>query len=82
MVLVDVDLGGWGRGGRGDAGGEPNLRARVRGPTYRFYCWSCGYFCYHSGERCRSKKIGHKNETTRENKMNGATHSFATGGEE
>ena len=71
-------LGGWGRRYRGGAGGEPNLRSRVGGPTGRFYCWSCGDFCYHSGGRCCSKKPGHKDKATIDNKMNGSTHSFAT----
>ena len=55
---------------------DPNFVARIGGSTARYYCWSCGAFCYHSSARCRNKKAGHKYEATAENKMNGSTHSF------
>ena len=70
--------GGHGRGGKGGAGAaQPSSRSRIGGPTGRFYCWTCGDCCYHSGARCRSKKPGHKDDATKENKMNGSTNSFA-----
>ena len=47
------------------------------GPTGKHYCWSCGAFCYHSGRDCRTKKDGHKDEATKNNKMGGSAHSFA-----
>ena len=72
-----------GRGGGGDRGrgriGANNLAVsnRVRGPTGRFYCWSCGDYCYHTSTRCCNKKVGHKDEATSANKMDGSAHTFA-----
>ena len=68
---------GGGRGqGRGDVK-DPLFLSRIGGPTGRFYCWSCGDFCYHSSARCRSKKAGHQDAATSANKLNGSTHTFA-----
>ena len=82
-LVASIDRGrdGGRRCGRGgDRGGDipdPLFMARVGGPTGKYYCWSCGDFCYHSSPRCRNKKAGHKDEATSANKMNGSTHSFA-----
>jgi len=63
--------------GRGAELADPAFFSRVGGPTARHYCWSCEDFCYHSSPRYRSKNHGHKDEATKENKMNELTHSFA-----
>ena len=85
LTSTIAQMGGRGRGsgrgrgggrGRGAEGTTSSTTSRVGGPTGRFYCWSCGSFCYHSSPRCRSKKDGHKDVATEENKMNGSTHSF------
>ena len=72
--------GGGGRGGgrnTSNTNATTAFQARIGGPTGRHYCWSCGDFCYHSSPRCRSKKPGHKDEATRDNKMEGSTNLFA-----
>jgi len=81
LASTIVQMGGRGRGGgRGKFGGRGRGRgsepSRVGGLTGRFYCWLYGACCYHSGSRCRSKKYGHADESTADNKMNGSTHSF------
>ena len=68
---------GGGRTTTATASRDEAFQARVGGPSGRHYCWSCGACCYHASPKCRSKKPGHKDDATVDNKMNGSTHSFA-----
>ena len=73
-----LSAGGRGTGrGAGRGRGATTLSSRVGGPTGKWYCWSCGDKCYHSSARCRTKKEGHQDGATVDNKMGGSTHSFA-----
>ena len=43
----------------------------------QYYCWTHG-LCYHSGDRCRTKKEGHRDTATLQNKMGGNTRGCST----
>ena len=54
-----------------DPGPTPSNRSR----RTRYYCWTHGW-CFHAGKLCRAKANGHKDEATKENKMNGSTKGY------
>ena len=58
---------GGGRG-RGQGRGTPFSNPR----RYHKYCWTHGA-CAHDSPQCKSKKTGHKDEATFQNKMGGST---------
>ena len=73
--------------GRGRTGGRSNGRGRGRGrnnfnggrggrsPRVMRYCWSCGW-CTHDGAHCLYPAVGHKNNATIDNRMEGSTEGF------
>ena len=50
----------------------PTTSKRRRRTNFSFYCWSHGA-CAHPSPECRSKRPGHQDQATFENKMEGST---------
>jgi hypothetical protein len=59
-------------GNRDQSGGCNHCQKR-QGPHYSF---RCGSSVWHSSLACSSKKAGHKDAATKENKMGGSTKVF------
>ena len=53
-------------------------RRSSRNSSLNHYCWTHGTSCNHKSANCRSKKSGHKMDTTAENKMGGETRRFGS----
>ena len=56
----------------GGRGGDRELQ-KIKGP---FYCFCCGSGMWHRSRTCCSKKPGHKDDATKDNKMGGSTAIF------
>ena len=56
---------------------SPTLPTGPRRERRQYYCWTHG-LCYHSGDRCRTKKEGHQDTATLQNKMGGNTRGCST----
>ena len=52
-------------------GPNPTPTPSNRSRRTRYYCWTHGW-CFHAGKLCRAKAEGHKDEATKENRMNGS----------
>ena len=52
-------------------GPNPTPTPSNRSRCTRYYCWTHGW-CFHAGKLCRAKAEGHKDEATKENRMNGS----------
>ena len=62
----------------GSGGGHPQSSGgrsaqKTKGPHY---CWHCGSSVWHPSARCWSKKEGHRDDATEDNKMGGSTRTF------
>jgi hypothetical protein len=53
--------------------GDRERSQKTPGPHY---CFKCGSNVWHTSARCWSKKAGHQDEATEENKMGGSTQKF------